>query len=162
MIFKLWKEQDTSTHIDIINDALKQHGLHIELQDCDNRSITYSLINLKEVYSEYNHPSLTPEEIYQGQFKSAFDLIESFQMSRSELKGFKIIYAYYSYEDYSGNAFLLLEKNNELYEVNGSHCSCYGLEGQFEPEKTSLEYFQHIFEKGNVYDTLPLLKEFLS
>lgn len=88
------------------------------------------------------------------------NVLDEFQIS--SLYGYRILFAYYSYEDYSGNAFLLLEKNNELYEVNGSHCSCYGLEGQFEPEKTSLEYFQHIFEKGNVYDHLLLLKEFLS
>ena len=31
------------------------------------------------------------------------------------------------------------EKNGQLYEVNGGHCSCYGLEDQWHPEETNLE-----------------------
>lgn len=45
----------------------------------------------------------------------------------------------YSCEDYSGNAYLLYRDSRDglLYEVHGSHCSCYGLEDQFSPEKVS-------------------------
>lgn len=28
--------------------------------------------------------------------------------------------------------------DGKLYEVNGGHCSCYGLEGQWEPAETSV------------------------
>jgi len=48
-----------------------------------------------------------------------------------------ILYADYTYESYSGSAFVLYEQDGKLYEVNGSHCSCYGLEGQWEPEETT-------------------------
>ncbi len=51
--------------------------------------------------------------------------------------GFKILLASYTYEDYSGDAFVLCKKDGVLYEVNGSHCSCYGLEGQWAPEATT-------------------------
>lgn len=52
-------------------------------------------------------------------------------------KNIKILFAYYSYEDYSGDAFVLYfdRSDKKLYEVNGSHCSCYGLEDQWSPEE---------------------------
>ncbi|MCX6096816.1 MAG: hypothetical protein NT125_08960, partial [Candidatus Bipolaricaulota bacterium] len=43
------------------------------------------------------------------------------------------------YEDYWGSAFVLLARDGRLYEVNGSHCSCFGLEGQWALEETVLE-----------------------
>jgi hypothetical protein len=52
-----------------------------------------------------------------------------------------IIAAYYCYEDYSGYALVVFEQDGILWEVNGSHCSCYGLEGQWSPEKLLLEEF---------------------
>lgn len=36
-------------------------------------------------------------------------------------------------------AIVVYEKGDLLFEVNGSHCSCYGYEGQWEPEETSWE-----------------------
>lgn len=49
----------------------------------------------------------------------------------------EILFAYYGREYYTGSAFVLFQRNGKLYEVNGSHCSCYGLENQWEPEETS-------------------------
>lgn len=49
----------------------------------------------------------------------------------------EVLLAYYTYEDYSGSAFVLYQKDGKLFEVHGSHCSCYGLEGQWEPEETT-------------------------
>jgi hypothetical protein len=34
---------------------------------------------------------------------------------------------------------VIFEKDGKLWEVNGSHCSCYGLEGQWQPEETTWE-----------------------
>lgn len=48
-----------------------------------------------------------------------------------------ILLATYEYEHYSGSAFVLFERDGKLFEVHGSHCSCYGLEGQWEPEETT-------------------------
>lgn len=49
---------------------------------------------------------------------------------------FKIVFADYTYEDYSGDSYVLGYDKIEgrWFEVHGSHCSCYGLEGQWEPE----------------------------
>lgn len=49
-----------------------------------------------------------------------------------------VVYAGYTYEDYSGDALVVYLKDGELYENNDSHCSCYGLEC-WHPEKTSVE-----------------------
>lgn len=45
--------------------------------------------------------------------------------------------AYYGTGSYDGTSLVIFEHNGILYEVNASHCSCYGLEGQWAPEETS-------------------------
>ncbi len=77
--------------------------------------------------------------MYLGIFGCKEDVEREFQLDNKELEGAKVLYASYEYEDYSGSAFVLFERNGKLYEVNGSHCSCYGLEGQWEPEETFVE-----------------------
>lgn len=55
--------------------------------------------------------------------------------------GFEVMHAYYSDEDYSGSAFVILRSRADggLWEVHGSHCSCHGLEDQWDPEPTELK-----------------------
>jgi len=53
--------------------------------------------------------------------------------------GGDVLFAAYTYENYSGDAFVLFTKEGKLFEVNGGHCSCYELEGQWQPEETSKE-----------------------
>lgn len=48
----------------------------------------------------------------------------------------QFLVARYDQECYEGSAFVLFRKDGKLYEVHGSHCSCYGLEGQWAPEET--------------------------
>ncbi len=66
------------------------------------------------------------------------------------LEGYEVLLAYYSYEDYSGEAFVLLSKEGKLYEVNGGHCSCYGLEGQWDPEETTVEALTYRLDNGRL------------
>ncbi|HRA72740.1 MAG TPA: hypothetical protein PLB11_07940 [Flavobacterium sp.] len=61
-----------------------------------------------------------------------------------------ILFASYGTDNYSGDAFVLFEKYGKLYEVNGSHCSCYELEGQFKPEETTLESIEMRLTKGTM------------
>jgi len=60
-----------------------------------------------------------------------------------------ILFASYGDENYSGSAFVLFEKDGQLFEVNGGHCSCYGLEGQWEPEKVVLAELENRLTKGS-------------
>ena len=56
----------------------------------------------------------------------------------ADTAGVHILFGYYSYQGYSGSAFVLFEQDGKLYEVNGGHCSCNGLEDQWFPETTDL------------------------
>ena len=59
------------------------------------------------------------------------------------LKGAKILFAEYYTGNYEGSAFVLFSRHGKLYEVHGSHCSCYGLENQWNEEETSVESLEH-------------------
>lgn len=60
-----------------------------------------------------------------------------------KFQGIEVLLASYTYESYEGDAFVLFRKDGKLFEVNGGHCSCYGLEGQWEPEETTIEAIEH-------------------
>lgn len=79
------------------------------------------------------------ENVYVGDWSCLDDMLRDFSIDKDSVKGYKVLYAWYEYADYSGSAFVLLKKGRKLYEVNGGHCSCYGLEGQFELEETNVE-----------------------
>jgi hypothetical protein len=64
-------------------------------------------------------------------------------------KDVNILFASYGYANYSGDAWVLFEEGGNLYEVNGGHCSCYGLEGQWEKEPVVLEELKNRLEKGS-------------
>lgn len=86
--------------------------------------------------------------IYLDLFDSKDDVIREFQITESDLDNVDIIIASYSYESYDGNSFVLFEKSGELFEVIGGHCSCYGLEGQWEPQSTSKDALKRMIEEG--------------
>lgn len=72
------------------------------------------------------------------------------QLKETTFAGVNVLLASYNYECYSGDAFVLFEKDGKLYEVNGGHCSCYGLEGQWEPEETTVEALRHRMTEGRL------------
>jgi len=59
-----------------------------------------------------------------------------------------ILFASYGQDNYSGDAWVLFEEDGKLYEVNGSHCSCFGLEGQWEAEEVVLKELENRLTKG--------------
>lgn len=86
--------------------------------------------------------------IYLGEFDNKSDVERYFVCGN--LDDCEILFASYELGDYCGDAFVLFIHNNKLYEVNGSHCSCYGLEDQWQPEETMLVALEHRFKKGNL------------
>jgi len=68
---------------------------------------------------------------YRDLLSSWKDVQERFNTSEGEPK--TVIFAAYSYEDYSGSAAVIYKKGRKFYLVEGSHCSCYGLEDQWAP-----------------------------
>lgn len=75
-------------------------------------------------------------KIYYDNWSSLEEMCNDFCISPSSLEGVKVIYASYETPAYEGSAFVVFIKDGKLYEVNGSHCSCMGLEDQWKPEET--------------------------
>lgn len=65
-----------------------------------------------------------------------------------QYENIKILFATYGNANYEGDAWVLFSKNNELFEVNGGHCSYYGLEGQWKKEPVVLKELKNRLEKG--------------
>ena len=78
------------------------------------------------------------------------DVFNEFCVSEEERKGIEILMAYYNCPPYEGYAFVLFKKDDKLYEVAASHCSCFGLEDQWDPEETSVEAMLFRCENGRI------------
>lgn len=65
-----------------------------------------------------------------------------------DIGDFKVLIACYEQGGYEGSATVILEKNGQLYEVYAGHCSCYGLEGQFNPEPVTLDALKANLDRG--------------
>lgn len=78
----------------------------------------------------------------------------------------RVLFASYGTNDYEGDAIVLFTHEGKLYEVNGGHCSCHGLEStsyegeeesQWAPEETSWEALRmrtldpHQHESGAIH-----------
>lgn len=79
--------------------------------------------------------------MYLFNFDDADDVLDQFNVPYEKREGVEIVAAQYDLGDYEGSALVVFVKNDILYEVHGSHCSCYGLEDQWEPEEMSLRAF---------------------
>ena len=89
---------------------------------------------------------------YFGEFTCKQDLIDNFSIDAKEVNDETyVLLAAYSYECYEGSAFVLFIRDDKLYEVHGSHCSCYGLEETWEPEETTFEALEYRAEKGYLF-----------
>jgi len=88
-------------------------------------------------------------------------LKSDFGISDQELEGVTILLASYTYLNHSGEAFVLFERDGALYEVHGSHCSCYRLgdcgyrisgrgRTQWQPEETTVAALIYRLDKGRV------------
>jgi hypothetical protein len=75
-------------------------------------------------------------------------MLNSFRISKDVLEGAEILLASYEREQYDGNAFVLLRRDDKLYEVHGYHCSCYGLERQWDEEETTKEALLYALDNG--------------
>lgn len=87
-----------------------------------------------------------PQVYYEG-WENREEVEASFQI---KLTDEDILIAIYALGDYEGSAFILFKKDGKLFEVNGGHCSCYGLEGQWEPEETTIEAIEMRNEDGSI------------
>lgn len=84
-------------------------------------------------------------------------MLENFGTIKRLGRDAEVLVASYTYEDYSGDAYVLFKRDGKLWEVHGGHCSCYGLSEsdycgdsttQWEPEETTREAIMLRLDKG--------------
>lgn len=84
-------------------------------------------------------------------FESKEDMLAQFSAGDADtVDAVHPLFAFYSYEDYSGYAVVLFRdlSDGELYCVEGSHCSCNGLEGQWEPKRITIGALNTMYAGG--------------
>ena len=93
---------------------------------------------MKRLYLE-DLAGLTQEGVYKH-------ISESYEVPIKDVRKYQVLIAYESVGSWGCDSFswflLRNKEDGKLYETHGSHCSCYGFEGQFEPEETTVEYLQ--------------------
>lgn len=62
-----------------------------------------------------------------------------------------VLFACYDVDGYEGEGLVIYKQDDKLYRVQGSHCSCYGLEHSWEPEETTAEAIEHELRNGYHY-----------
>ena len=87
------------------------------------------------------------ESVYENSFCSKEDVASHFCIELGD--EVHIVYAEYDCPPYEGYAFVLCIINNRLYEVHGSHCSCFGLENQWELEEVDIESLAYRVVNGH-------------
>lgn len=88
--------------------------------------------------------------MYLEGFESVQDVFGQFDVRETE--GIEILVAVYEQGDYDGSAYVFFRKEGKLYEVTGGHCSCNGLEGQWEPEETDAAALLHRMKEGTYFN----------
>lgn len=91
--------------------------------------------------------SFDETNVYHGGFDFWEDVQSRFRIPAVP-KPDEVIFAEYDAEDYFGSAFVIYRNGDDYFTVYGSHCSCYGLEDQWDPEKYTLEQLLAAAEKG--------------
>lgn len=84
--------------------------------------------------------------MYYGNFDNEQDVVKAFEI---DAIGGLVLFAAYSNENYTGEALVIFVRKGKLMLATGHHCSCYGLEGQFDPEETDLAALKRMSDAGD-------------
>lgn len=101
-------------------------------------------------------------------FDNLDDLCKNYQIEREHIDLYEVLFAEYQCGSWEGCSIILLKRGNDFFVVQASHCSCYGLEGQFEPMPTNKEalYLEYKgkfnFACGEWKDYLEFLKNYFN
>lgn len=87
--------------------------------------------------------------LYTGSFSSRLEIEKEYNIQLDP--DIEILVAWYGVGNYEGESFVLFRQNGKLFEVNASHCSCYGLEDKWEPEETSVAALILRFKPGGQF-----------
>lgn len=90
---------------------------------------------------------LRKNPIYLENFSCREDVFNNF--AKSDDPDIDIVFASYDCPPYEGYATVIYyrKSTSKYYEIYGSHCSCYGLEGQWDREEEVLP--EELFKRLN-------------
>ena len=84
--------------------------------------------------------------MYFGNWKNREEMISEFVSYRAEdgtrksaFDGAEILIASYVTGSWEGDGYVLMRKEGQLLELEGGHCSCYGMEDVWPPQATTVE-----------------------
>ena len=89
------------------------------------------------------------ENIYFDNFTCREDVEREFDVKLGD--DCEILLAVYTYGDYCGDALVIGRRGKTLFMVTSGHCSCYGLEGSWQEDETSLAALKYMLEKGTIF-----------
>ena len=92
---------------------------------------------------------LKQKPVFLNDWNSKEQVLADFDVKEKQADA-NILFASYTAANYSGDAWVLSEKDGELWETNGGHCSCYGLEGQWDTERVVLAELKNRITKGDL------------
>ncbi len=91
-----------------------------------------------------------------GYYRESFSCRENVfnEFAKADDPDIEIVYAIYDCPPYEGYATVIYyrKSTNKYYEVYGSHCSCFGLEGQWERDEEVVveELFKRLPHLGTI------------
>ena len=79
---------------------------------------------------------------------------EDYVKSNGPVKPDEVLFAGYYNESYSGSAKVIFRQGELYHEVHSGHCSCYGLEGSWEPTEgmTKDEFIKYLEKLNEKYE----------
>lgn len=78
-------------------------------------------------------------QIFNGSFTSVRGVEEAFGLPPLALDSYVLLFARYNDEGYEGEARVLYLDEQKIFEVAASHCSCFDLDGMWEPVEVTIE-----------------------
>lgn len=102
------------------------------------------------------------EPHYSGAPAGLDAMLHDFEIKPEAVEGAEILFARYTAEGYEGSAYVLFQRDGKLFEVSGAHCSCYGLENQWDPEEVPAEALRHRLEKGEYFEAIDAKDDLLA
>lgn len=83
--------------------------------------------------------------MFYGNFKDKGDVCNEFSIP--DFDG-TVVFAAYETPDYEGYAEVIFIHNGKLFMAQGSHCSCHGLEQQWDPVEMPVDGLRRIITEG--------------
>lgn len=87
--------------------------------------------------------------MYDGEWDNWKDVQNSFNMTEKEPS--EVYLAWYDIDGYEGAALVAFRQGRKYGIATGSHCSCYGLEGQWAPEFYDKRTFKKLLKDRTPY-----------